>query len=96
MLTHKHTSEHTCMHTYVCIYFLDQKVPKIAVGCGRNYKHTLSTKCEKYKELLNYRFCKDVIYIVMDHLNIKINQPCERSVYLTAFVVIMIIMLFHF
>ena len=43
------TSEHACLHTHnMCIHSMDQKVPKIAVGCGRNCKHTLSTKCEKY------------------------------------------------
>jgi len=75
---------------------MDQKVRKIAEGCGRSYKLTLSTKYEMYAELLPYRFCKDFIYILMDHLNIKINQPCERSVYLTAFVMVMLIVLFRF
>jgi hypothetical protein len=78
------------------IHSMYQNVPKIAVGCGRNYKRTLSMKCEKYTELLPYRFCRDFIYIVMDHLYIKINQPCERSVYLTAFVMVMLIVQFHF
>jgi hypothetical protein len=75
---------------------MDQKVPKIAVGCGRNYKHTLSMKCENYTELLPYRFCKDFLYIVMDHLYLRINQPCEWNVYLTAFIMVMLIVPFHF
>ena len=45
-------------------------------------------------QLLPYRFYKDFIYIVMDHLYIKINQPCERSMYLTAFVMVMLIVPF--
>jgi len=83
-------------YTYVCIHSMDQKVPKIVVGCGRNYKHTLSTKCEKYSELLSYRFCKDFIYIFMDHHYIKINQPREWNVCLTAFVMVMLIVPSHF
>jgi len=75
-----HLSIHACIH--ICVHTFHG-----SEGC---------TKCEKYSELLFYRFCKDFIYIFMDHLYIKIKQPREWSVYLTAFVMVMLIVPSHF
>jgi hypothetical protein len=86
-----HTCIYPCMpvfihaYVYMCVHSIDQKVAKITAECGISYKHTVCMKYEKYTALLHDRYCKDFIYIVMDHLDIKIHQQGKKSVCLSIF-----------
>jgi hypothetical protein len=81
MLTYMLISMHACIHMCICVCVHTFQGSE---GCQNN-STCIMIEIGKICRVIPYRYCKDFIYIVMDHLYIKIHQQCKRSVYLIIF-----------